>query len=84
MGVEFFGDGSFNLATIVWESEKDRRLVHPVPFGCAIEDARDEDEKAIGNLAAEMSSISVMLKPKPGGKSNLAPTNHYILYGYLG
>jgi hypothetical protein len=52
-------DGSFNLATVVWESEKDRRLVHPVPFGCAIEDGSDEAGKAIRELAAEIGSISV-------------------------
>jgi hypothetical protein len=44
-------DGSFNLATVVWENEKDKKLVLPVPFGCAIdcdiEDARDEAENAI-------------------------------------
>jgi len=51
-------DGSFNLATVVWESEKDKRLILPVPFGCAIEDARDEAEKAIRNLTVEIGSIS--------------------------
>ena len=35
--------------TVVWESEKDKRLVLPVPFGCAIEHARGEAEKAIRN-----------------------------------
>ncbi len=40
------GHGSFNLATVVW-------------FGCAIEDARDDAEKAIRDLAVEMGSISV-------------------------
>ena len=54
-----FGDGSFNLATVVWESEKDKRLVLPVPFGCAIEDGRGEAEKAIRTLAVQMGSISV-------------------------
>jgi hypothetical protein len=43
-------DGSFNLATVVWENEKDKRLFLPVPFGCAIENARDEAEKAIRAL----------------------------------
>jgi hypothetical protein len=37
----------------------DKRLVLPVPFGCAIEEARDEVEKAIHNLAVEIGSISV-------------------------
>lgn len=53
------GDGSLNLATVVWENEKDKRLVLPVPFGCAIYDLRDEAEKAIRNLASEIGSISV-------------------------
>ena len=35
------GDGSFNLATVLWENEKDKAVL-PVPFGCAIEHARDE------------------------------------------
>ena len=52
-------DGSFNLAAVVWQNEKEKRLILPVPFGCAIEDARDEAEKAIRNLAVEMGSISV-------------------------
>jgi hypothetical protein len=39
--------------------DDDKRLVLPVPFGCAIEDARDEAEKAIRILAVEMGSISV-------------------------
>jgi hypothetical protein len=51
--------GRFNLATAVWESEKNKRPVLPVPFGCAIEDARDEAEKAIRDLAVEMGLISV-------------------------
>ena len=59
MGVDTPDDGSFNLATVVWENEKDKRLVLPVPFGCAIEDARDEAEKAIRDLAVEIGSISV-------------------------
>jgi hypothetical protein len=54
-------DGSFNLATVVWENEKDKRVVLPVPFGCAIEHARGEAEKAIRDLAVEMGSISVKL-----------------------
>ncbi len=47
------------MATVIRESEKNKRPVLPVPFGCAIEDARDEAEKAIRNLAAEIDSISV-------------------------
>ena len=39
--------------------QKDKRLVLPVPFGCAIEHARDEAEKAIRDLAVEIGSISV-------------------------
>jgi hypothetical protein len=35
-----------------------KRLVLSVPFGCAIEDARDEAEKAIRELVVEMGSIS--------------------------
>ena len=27
-----------SFVTVVWESEKDKRLVLPVPFGCAIEE----------------------------------------------
>ncbi len=38
---------------------KIKGLVLPVPFGCAIEDARDEAEKAIRNLGAEIGPISV-------------------------
>ena len=48
-----------SVLTVVWENEKDKRLVLPVPFGCAIEDARDEAEKAIRDLAVEIGSISV-------------------------
>jgi hypothetical protein len=59
VGVELSDEGSFSLATVVCEVEKDNRLVLPAPFGCAIEDARDEAEKAIRNLAVEMGSISV-------------------------
>jgi hypothetical protein len=47
------------LATVVWENGNGKRLVLPVPFGCAIEDARDDAEKAIWDLAVEMGSISV-------------------------
>jgi hypothetical protein len=59
------GEGSFNLATVVCDDQKDKRLV-PVPFGCAIEHARGEAEKPIRDLAVEMGSISVMLKLTPG------------------
>ena len=48
-----------SFVTVVWESEKDKRLVLPVPFGCAIEHARGEAEKAIRDLAVEIGSISV-------------------------
>jgi hypothetical protein len=58
VGVELSGVGGFNLATVVWENEKDKRLVLLVPFGCAIEDGRDEAERSIRNLAAEIGSIS--------------------------
>jgi hypothetical protein len=47
-------DGSFNLTAVVSENEKDKRLILPVLFGCAIENARDEAEKAIRNLAVEI------------------------------
>ncbi len=47
------------MVTVVWENEKNKRLILPIPFGCAIENARDEAEKAIRNLAVEMGSISV-------------------------
>jgi hypothetical protein len=56
-------DGSFNLATVVCENEKDKRLekgkrqVLPFPFGCAIEDAGDEAEKAIREVVVEIGSI---------------------------
>jgi hypothetical protein len=51
------------LATVVCENEKDKRLekgkrqVLPFPFGCAIEDAGDEAEKAIREVVVEIGSI---------------------------
>jgi hypothetical protein len=66
VGVKLSDEGSFNLATVVWENEKDRRLVLSVPFGR--EDGRDEAGKANCNLAVEIGSISGVLKLKPGGE----------------
>jgi hypothetical protein len=59
VGVKLSDEGSFNLATVVWENEKDKKLVLPLPVGCAINDARDEAEKAIRDLAVEMGSIFI-------------------------
>ena len=44
-----------SFATVVWENKKDKWLVLPIPFGCAVEDARDDAEKGIRNL--ELSSL---------------------------
>jgi hypothetical protein len=49
--------GGFNLATGVSENEKGKRRVLPFPFGCAIEDAGDEAEKAIREVVVEIGSI---------------------------
>jgi hypothetical protein len=38
---------------------KDKWLILPVSFGCLIEHARDEAERAFRDPAAEMGSISV-------------------------
>ena len=37
-GVDTLRRWQLQLATVVWESEKDKKLVLPVPFGCAIEE----------------------------------------------
>jgi hypothetical protein len=48
-----------SIVYVSWEDEPEKNLGLVVPFGCSLEDARDEAAKAVQALAAELASATV-------------------------
>ena len=48
-----------SIVTLVWDDDPEKRVALPVPFGCALDRAQAEAEKAIRALSAETAVISV-------------------------
>ena len=44
---------------VVWDDGSERRLGLEVPFGCSLDDAQAEAEKAVRALAVEIAAIPV-------------------------
>jgi hypothetical protein len=48
-----------SIVYVYWEDEPEKNLGLVVPFGCSLEDVRDEAAKAVQALAAELASATV-------------------------
>jgi hypothetical protein len=44
---------------VVWDDGSERRLGLEVPFGCSLDDAQAEAEKAVRALAVEIAAVPV-------------------------
>lgn len=48
-----------SLVKLVWESDPEKRVALPVPFGCSLEALRDEAEKALRALSSDTATLAV-------------------------
>jgi hypothetical protein len=48
-----------STVTVVWDDSSERRLYLLVPFGCTLDSAQAEAEKAVRALATEIATIRV-------------------------
>jgi hypothetical protein len=48
-----------SIVYVRWEDDPEKNLGLIVPFGCSLEQARDEAVKAVKALAAELASATV-------------------------
>jgi hypothetical protein len=48
-----------SIVYVRWEDDPEKSLGLAVPFGCSLDDARDEAAKAVQTLAAELASATV-------------------------
>jgi hypothetical protein len=50
-----------SIVYVRWQDDAEKNLGLIVPFGCSIDDARQEAAKAVQALAAELASATVAL-----------------------
>jgi hypothetical protein len=50
-----------SIVYVRWEDDPEKNLGLIVPFGCGLDDAREEAAKAVRALAAELASATVAL-----------------------
>ena len=48
-----------SLVTMVWDTDPEKKVGLPVPFGCSLADVHSEAEKALRDLSVEIATISV-------------------------
>jgi hypothetical protein len=48
-----------SLVTLVWESDPEKRVALPVPFGCSLDTLHDEAEKTLRALSSETATLPV-------------------------
>ena len=48
-----------SFVRLVWDDEAEKAVSLPVPFGCGLDVAQNEAEKALRALSAEIATISV-------------------------
>jgi hypothetical protein len=48
-----------SVVSLKWTDDPERGLALPVPFGCGLDVVRDEAEKALRALGAEIAMLSV-------------------------
>lgn len=58
-GVHHDADGKRSMVYVRWQDDPEKRLGLVVPFGCSMDNLKDEAEKAIMKLAAELASATV-------------------------
>ena len=52
-----------SIVTLVWDGDPEKRVALPVPFGCGLDRAQAEAEKAMRELSAETATIAVNAPP---------------------
>ena len=50
-----------SIVYVRWQDDAEKNLGLVVPFGCSLDDAREEAAKAVQALAAELGSATVVL-----------------------
>ena len=50
-----------SIVYVRWQDDAEKHLGLIVPFGCNIDDAREEAAKAVQELAAELGSATVVM-----------------------
>ncbi|GEP09667.1 hypothetical protein [Methylobacterium gnaphalii] len=48
-----------SIVKLVWTQDPEKSVALPVPFGCSLDDVRDEAEKALRALSAETAALVV-------------------------
>lgn len=48
-----------SIVTLVWDDDPEKRVALPVPFGCGLNSAQVEAEKALRDLSSETAFIAV-------------------------
>lgn len=49
-----------SMVSLAWTDDPEKNVVLPVPFGCSLDDVRDEAEKALRALSAETARLTVI------------------------
>ncbi|WP_375466367.1 hypothetical protein [uncultured Methylobacterium sp.] len=49
-----------SIVSLAWTDDPEKNVALPVPFGCALDQVRDEAEKALRVLSAETASLAVI------------------------
>jgi hypothetical protein len=60
-GLHHDTDRKRSIVYVRWEDDAEKNLGLIVPFGCSLEDAREEAAKAVQALAVELVSATVKL-----------------------
>jgi hypothetical protein len=50
-----------SIVHLAWMNDPEKNVALPVPFGCSLDDVRDEAEKALRALSAETATLAVTL-----------------------
>jgi hypothetical protein len=56
-----------SIVTLVWDGDSEKRVALHVPYGCNLDDLRDEAEKALRALSSETATLPVKVARNPSG-----------------
>jgi hypothetical protein len=59
-GLHHDTSGKRSIVYVHWEHDPEKRLGLPVPFGCSMDDLKNETEQAVKALSTELASASVL------------------------
>lgn len=50
-----------SIVHLAWMNDPEKNVALPVPFGCSLDDVRDEAEKALRALSDETATLAVTI-----------------------